>query len=118
MSTNPNKLASKHTPGPWTAEHMDEGCWISGVDRDEPVICDITARLMVYDEQTKQHEECLQDEDIANAHLISAAPEAMEFIADLMPIFELINERNLFNKRDIDKLILGAEAILKKGYNY
>lgn len=111
MSNNPNKLAFKGSLGPWTAEHMDEGCWVSGVNRNEPVICDITARLMVYDEQTKQHEECLREEDIANAHLISAAPEAVEFIADLL--YSLSCDTP---KMDIPEMIHRGEEILKKAY--
>jgi hypothetical protein len=104
MSNNPNKLASKHTHGNWEVKKLLDYFVVQ--TSYEETICDCG--------YCNRNTDAI---DSANAHLISAAPEAIEFISDLMPIFELMNERILFDKRDIDKLISGAEAILKKAYN-
>lgn len=56
----------------------------------------------------------LHQEAEANAHMISAAPEAVEFIADI--VAEL--EHPSFAAADWNIWISRAEEILKKAYNF
>lgn len=56
---------SAHTPEPWTLEGDDE-LWVSGPDRQEPVICDMVPR----------DEGSFTGEDEANARRIVAAVNA------------------------------------------
>jgi hypothetical protein len=56
-----------HTPGPWEVGETD-GLWITGPDREEPVICDLVPR----------DADCYTEEDEANARLIAAAPDLLE----------------------------------------
>lgn len=55
----------KHTPGPWA---LDDTGWIARVDNGEPV-CLINAGL--------RNDE-LPSQELADAHLIAAAPEMLE----------------------------------------
>lgn len=116
--TNPNKLSSRHTPGPWNVklhEHM-VSIHTGGTDEDidgvDPTICGIWARA----EGDDRRPQCE-----ANAHIISAAPEAIEFIADRMGWFDNLRNMLIFMEADttnIDKIIADAEIILKKAYNF
>lgn len=99
MNFDPNKLASKHTPGPWcVGDVIDEnGRKIIPEDVNE------TGFAVAYGFYTKERD--------ANANLISAAPEAIEFIADLLDTMSrpgIINNTYWINK---------GEEILKKAYN-
>lgn len=102
--TNPNKLASKTTPGPWKATSMGGGYMnIETVDQSHlrTFIGEIGGGLQKFKEIE------------ANAYIISAAPEAIEFIADL--IFALSNDgRYIFEPHEWVKK---GEIILKKAYN-
>lgn len=65
-----------HTPGPWSAiddGSRSDGLWVSGPSRGEPVICDLVGRLYDHEAQCGQ----LTGEDVANAHLIAAAPDLL-----------------------------------------
>jgi hypothetical protein len=123
MSNDPNKLAWRGTPGPWKVKLLDRMISIHTGDSDEqvklpdgnytdPTICGIWASSEGDDRREGSE---------ANAHLISAAPEAIEFIADLMPFLEGI--KDIFNENDkstlsIEGLIIMCEDILKKAYNF
>lgn len=58
---------SAHTPGPWEAVIGDD-VWITGPDRDQPWVCDIVPR---------DHNKPPNEEDLANARLIGAAPDLL-----------------------------------------
>lgn len=64
---------SGHTPGPWELESVLVGTWVTGPDGDAPVICDIVTR----------DPDGATDEDIANGHLIAAAPDLLDALARL-----------------------------------
>lgn len=66
---------SKHTPGPWRL-HESDGVWVSPPDGTENVICDIVGRLT----DIKNGQTQITDEDLANAHLIAAAPELLRCV--------------------------------------
>lgn len=110
MSNNPNKLASKHTPGPWNVKLTEKMISIHTGSTDEdkdgidPTICGIWAA---------QFDDDRRPESEANAHLISAAPEAIEFIANIV---HMMSESN-FPQACKDSFIKTGEEILKKAYN-
>lgn len=66
VSDNQVSNEAKHTPGPWRVHHDedDEECWVE-LDDNEPG----HAIVAVVEEQ---------DESVANAHLIAAAPDLLE----------------------------------------
>lgn len=78
-------METKHTPGPWTAHYAaSDALFVGPPDGDAPVICDLVSRLDQYDEETKTYTQVFQDEDLANAHLIAAAPDLLEALKSLM----------------------------------
>jgi hypothetical protein len=107
MSNNPNKLASKHTPGPWEVDNFIPH-WIKG-KKNVGDICMISNHSW-YDK--------LQGADLANAHIISAAPEAIEFIADLLDTIRGNRDFNSpISKTTMEIFYNRGEEILKKAYN-
>lgn len=111
------KLAFKGTPGPWYITFKEEMISIHNGLTDEqeqlpdgnytdPNICGIWAAEV--DDDRRLYSE-------ANAYIISAAPEAIEFIADLL--------NGIDNDNDNDGMwpdkcsISRAEEIIKKAYN-
>lgn len=65
------------TPGPWSVGDTGtrgDGIWIQPADLNANVICDLVGRLNVPEEDTTQ----ITDEDVANAHLIAAAPTMLD----------------------------------------
>lgn len=104
MSTNPNKLAFKGTPGPWITDKTGTkrgpifmSCIHSQTGRYQTVV-DVFGSTQVEMEH--------------NMAMISAAPEAVEFIADLL--YSLSCDTP---KMDIPEMIHRGEEILKKAYN-
>lgn len=97
MSNNPNKLASKHTRGPWF--YQEDSDVYTHIVRPT----DFPGRIICH----------LGQEYEANARLISAAPEAIEFIADWLEY----TGNSDFSDDGAIAMINRAEAILKKAYN-
>lgn len=85
-------IESKHTPAPWEVVLEDDCYYIQPINESFIV---------------------LSSNDLANAHLISAAPEAIEFIADLV---NKICTRKITDG-DLEDFVEKAEPILKKAYN-
>lgn len=105
MSTNPNKLAFKGTPGPW---HFHQNFLKSQKE----------LRIYKYPEGVYGNPTIAiipenGEKGIANAHLISAAPEAVAFIADIL--YSLSCD---IPNMDIPEMIHRGEQILKKAYNF
>lgn len=106
MSNNPNKLAWKGTPGPWVfKDYMDSPVVITD-NRKEFTIADFSPSIRLKAE-----------EQIANAYVASAAPEAIDFIADLMEFFDFL-ELLKSDKINIEPWRTKGENILKKAYNF
>ncbi|SRR6184192_340734 len=108
---NPNALAWKGTPGPWIVDRhpsLKHG----GINNHRTVIyraSDVDGPYQtVADVYGDGPEQCK-----ANAHMISAAPEAIEFIADLL--YSLSCD---IPKMDIPEIMHRGEEILKKAYNH
>lgn len=103
--SNENKLASKHTPGPWIVkkEIYFGSC--------ECRICDHRQINLAIVESNIMDKDTIE----ANAHLISAAPDAIELIADLL---EAIDKEMFIVPQELTEVIKRAEAILKKAYNF
>lgn len=107
---DPNKLAWKGTPGPWQVEKNA----ISYEIRQHPTgphdLCLLVGMGGIRDNQHA-------DRNKANAHFMAAAPEAIDFIADLM---ETIDGVNKLLKTDLflSEYVKRAEDILKKAYNF
>jgi|ERR1700761_176116 len=99
-------LGAKYREGPWELDDFLQH-WVKGKD-GKGDICKVSIHTGA-DE--------IKGTDLANAHLISTAPESVEFIADLMPTFEVMKASGLFDKEQIDEIIFKAENILKKAYN-
>lgn len=66
----------KYTEGPWTAEYDEDGVWVTGPDREAPVICTV--------ENQDARTEGQEDETWANAQLIALAPDHQLFLAALV----------------------------------
>lgn len=98
-ANDPNKLAWKGTLGPWYAVEY-AGQWNLN---DGPYYeC---KNVMSADDVTYEIAE-------ANSFMASAAPEAIEFIADLLENLEV------FHALDHPYWVARAEEILKKAYNF
>lgn len=111
MITDKNILASKHTKGIWQV--------VDTYENYEPYTPD-TPQIIIWDgdEQASgpicdmgEMGDMNYAEALANAHIISAAPEAIEFIADLLEKFD----KGLPFDAVVD--VQRAENILKKAYN-
>lgn len=94
-SNDPNKLAFKGDNPPWYVRDIGTSVFVKHDN-------DIVAYL------TNMNSEKAN----ANAHLVSAAPEAIEFIADL--VYALSNGDDHL----VAEMIPRAEEILKKAYNH
>lgn len=119
MITDKNILASKSTKGPWYYHKnplmIDK---FKSHNEGNPLDFDIYK----YDENVfgnpiiasihSRDHEVLHEENEANAYILSAAPEAIEFIADLLAIMDAENMTLGMLKREI----LKGETILKKAY--
>lgn len=92
--SNPNKLAWKGTPGEWHVHVTRRGIIVQGAEK---IVCVIEA-LNPYIGH-------------ADAHMISAAPEAIEFLSDLL---EGLDKGHWPDHTTITR----AEEILKKAYNF
>ncbi len=104
---------SKHTPGPWTAEICDDG-WgahsvISGAIAydDKPYICGLSDRTTAFAPD--------DDEAIANAHLIAAAPCLLEALRALDEAYCRAGSPLTKAERDEDRrrLVAARAAIAK-----
>lgn len=104
MSDNPNKLAFKGIPAPWSVRteiHFGAvECRIYGHGNVHLAI--VQSNVM--------NKEVIK----ANAHMASASPEAVEFIADW--IYGI--DHGTLNHEETEKLYARAEDILKKAYNF
>lgn len=102
MSTNHNKLAFKGTPGNWFYQDDSDVYThiVRPVDNPGTIICHLGQ------DTSGEYE--------ANAHLISAAPEAVEFIADLLEWMETTD----YSIDEVREKVARAEEILKKAYNF
>lgn len=101
MITDKNILTSKHAKHRWQLD-KDLPHWVKGKDGVGD-ICKISNHSGYED---------LRGSDLANAHIISAAPEAIEFIADLLEKFD----KGLPFDAVVD--VQRAEYILKKAFNF
>lgn len=99
MEHNPNKLASKHTAGPWYVRNTGSSILVK---HENEVVCSIYDLYLT--------------EATADAHMISAAPEAIELLADILEQIDAINKLLKVDYFLEDKR-KRAEAILKKAYN-
>jgi hypothetical protein len=102
----------KHTPGPWEYESEMGDMWVTGPNRNEPVICDIVARLTQFDEGTKEYTPVMQDEDEANAKLIAAAPDLLEALQRFIAFADKAN--NSHNDGFESSMVLQAKAAIDK----
>lgn len=119
--TDPNKLASKHTPGPWKFVHQAHATRKSGLGMRYGVFADVinhekrdVDRWLFNIRLDRTEDLDIHQEAEANAHLISAAPEMVEFIADIVHMMSSSN----FPQGCIDAFIKSGEEILKKAYNF
>lgn len=120
MSTTPNKLAFKGTPGPWKIVKSQ-----SGKHNINIIGTSLGSKYKVA-RVPFAYEEAGNDEFIHklnskseleaeyDAHLISAAPEAVAFISDI--IFALSNDGRYFFEPH--EWVEKGEQILKKAYNF
>lgn len=99
MITDKNILASKHTKTEWVPIQYP-GWWAIGDAKS------FHANNILWEDNVGK------ETAIANIHMACAAPEAIEFIADLLED----HEKGLLI--DFDDWIERAEAILKKAYNF
>lgn len=89
---------SKHTPGPWEVERSEGGyeqAWVKGSKR---IIVTVHGRTRTSNVFTR-----LNDEDLANARLIAAAPEMLEAL-------KLIRKRQFLVERTADAVHLPADV--------
>lgn len=112
MITDKNILSSKHTKGIWQV--------VDTYENYEPYTPD-TSQIIIWDgdEQASgpicdmgEMGDMNYAEALANAHIISATPEAIEFIADFL---QILQDKEVYLKNE--ELISRAECILKKAYN-
>lgn len=85
----------KHTPGPWTlcfhlqSEENDKKCpcgFHGDIWADDKVVCSIgVPHIDPSSEMVPRHDRSIE---LANAHLIVAAPEMLEAVEFLLPYFE------------------------------
>lgn len=71
-------MKAQHTPGPWKAADLGDSIWIEGPNFKDNVICDMVGR---------EERGVLTSEDVANAHLIAAAPELLEALEELLKLY-------------------------------
>lgn len=115
---NPNVLAWKGTPGPWRFVKQAHATKKSGLGIRYAVAATykgLPDMMWLYNvpiDKTEDIDVHLEIE--ANAHMISAAPEAIEFIADLL----IWIENTDFTQDEVKEKISRAEEILKKAYNH
>lgn len=103
-----NKLAYAGTPGPWITDK-------TGTKRGPVFMSCIHSQTGTY-QTVADVFGSTQVEMEQNIAMISAAPEAVEFIADLMDFFDFLDvlkTTNINTQPWRDK----AEVILKKAYN-
>lgn len=111
MSEDKNKLSFKGTPGPWKFVHARHYTIPSGDGQRYAVKAGEHWLINIKLDRTVDIP--VHQEAEANAHMVSAAPEAVEFIADLLN--ELQTQGFL---SDIDKWLDRGELITKKAYNF
>lgn len=111
-----NTIEAKHTPGPWKVSSQRHA-----IKRGEGMRYYVYANVNQRD--TRSHDDRflfnqilsrvddieLHKEAEANSHIIGVAPEAVEFIADLL-------DQNAYMLDEVQ--IQRAEDILKKAYNF
>lgn len=108
------KLAWKGTPGPWHIEiNQRNDILVIGQHKGSEWSVAHTGSTKAAESKSMT----------ATSHLISAAPEAVEFIADLLPMLDKLKVLLTVSPSDIghkelDKTIALAEEILKKAYNF
>jgi len=82
--------APKHTAARWEVEEDGMGgMWVTGPDRNAPVVCDIVARS----HYSENGNPILTEEDEANAKLIAAAPELFEALTAVMRLADAHDDR-------------------------
>jgi len=105
MSTNPNALAWKGTSGPWKVKkEVYMGHYSFTIVNDKGFIVAKIDNVIMRNDTLE-----------ANAHMISAAPEAVEFIADLLAY---LNGNEFVEMNFKPDMYAKAEEILKKAYNH
>lgn len=96
-------METKHTPGPWKVNEEKDAIWISPPNPKDNVICDVVGRIYDIEKATVD----FTDEDVANAHLIAAAPEMLEELENVL------KDLNAF----IDAVVVDADMIVPMWVN-
>lgn len=105
VSHNPNALSWKGTPGPWKVKkEVYMGRYSFTIVNDKGFIVAKIDNVIMRNDTLE-----------ANAHMISAAPEAVEFIADLLAY---LNGNEFVEMNFKPDMYAKAEEILKKAYNH
>jgi len=108
-------LEFKGTKGKWSLEIQDGEAWIAPSDLNANIICDIVPGSCTYDESTKTNTPVLQDEDIANATLIAAAPDLLESLQEILDTFiPYLKTRGEIGKMQIDRWLNSDKKALGK----
>lgn len=105
---DPNILGATYTPGPWGCVKASEGNL--AVRCPGYLIATLNKPGHWSDQEERYAREMARYE--ADQHLISAAPEAIEFIADLLEVLSKGDDHL------VAEMIPLAEEILKKAYNF
>lgn len=99
---------TKHTPGPWEiCEHSwaDTGIYTEGGGKR-------IAGLSIYDEATEKTQSKLEDQMLANAKLIAAAPDLLKALQELHHY--TVNHKHLVGFIKFEHLKEQAEEAIKK----
>lgn len=114
IMNNPNKIAWKGTPGPWkvNTNQSSRSQFVKITSANNTDVIWVGPKQIT--QEKKDDPESI--ESMANAHLISAAPEAVEFIVDLRDFFDFLDLLET-NKIDTKPWRDKAKVIIKKAYN-
>jgi hypothetical protein len=111
-----NIMSAKHTPGPWTFRKAGRFQGIVYPPHVVHIYADAKGRRCTEFIANCESIDIGEDvgEDVANAHLIAAAPELLEALKELIVLMDLQTPIHNISGAEIDARVAKAEAAIKK----